>query len=697
MDGISLHQLAFDGHWHELSRVSLGDAALREKMANMREIAQRLEGRRFKVRVWLPADQIIRKASEISAQDTRAKETEARQILEKITPHSGSDFAVAINTPAEGDPTWIAGARNKTMHEAFAFAKRHGFVATAYSTKDPIEGFAEKPYFRLPPNRIKTVGLGVAAAALAGSLVTAAVLFRISDPYLWWETPPVVADFAPFQTPDPALDRSQENILPVALARPEFTAVTAIATQTLHDPLPYVPARRLDATAQDFIDEPSVRFTETYDVTYTNMRENLRFSLPLELEPIAPASAADRPPAIGLYNVLTEIIPFLQPDIAPDSPDIFVTENTDQPNIGTVPVTVASIRFVLETLPALATTISYGLQRELENSFGITLQDLPKELPTVLADTQVVQVIRGLPELLPKLRSGAEIPPQVAVLEIQPVVTIVETIPADPETIATAARGFAIIQGRPEIVPVRRVIPPPPVDPVVAEIAAQPELATPAEAGDEVAVIEIATAEQQVNPPEFTGTIPVVAGQPDRLPILRSGDAIPDQLPVETAAIDPAVALANSLRAKRRPAAIANIPAPGDPMLSDAAPALAVVPAHRNAGFSANAARIIELTSNRPRAVAPVVPADPQTVNLPTTASVARAATIDNGINLRKTSLIGIFGTADHRNVLIRMSGGRMLQLSLGDRFSGWQVVAIGEDSVRIQKGNRTEILRMPN
>ncbi|MCF6305872.1 MAG: hypothetical protein L3J33_10935, partial [Rhodobacteraceae bacterium] len=700
-----LHQLAFDGHWHELARVGLNDAALREKMANMREIAQRLEGRRFKVRVWLPADQIVLKASEISAQEPRAIETQARQVLEKTTPHSGGDFAVAVSPPNDGDQTWVAGARVKTMFEAFAFAKSHGFNATVYSTKDQVEGFAEKPYFRLPPNRVKTIGLGVAALTLAGSLVAAGVAFRIADPYLWWETPPVVADFAPFQTPDPSINKSQDNILPITLAGPVFNAITPISTLTLRDPLPYLPARQLDATAQDFIEQPIARFSETFDVSFSIMNENLRFSLPLELEAIAPPSAADRPPAIGLYNLLTEITPFLQPDIAPDTPDIFVSKTIDQTKNAVAPITVASIRFVLEPLPALATTISYSLQRELADSFGITLQDLPAELPTVLAETQVVRVIRGLPELLPKLRSGAEIPPQVAVLELQPVVTIIETIPADPEAIATAARGFAIIQGRPEIVPVRRAIPPPPVDPVVAEIAPEPELETPAETGDQTAEIEIAAAGQAVDLPEFTGTIAVVAGRPDLLPILRSGDAIPDPLPaeeqpqetVEIAAIDPAVALANSLRAKRRPAAIANIPAPVDPMLSDAAPALAVVPAHRNASSAANAARIIELASNRPRAVAPVVPADPQTVNLPTRASVARAATIDNGINLRKTSLIGIFGTADHRNVLIRMSGGRMLQLSMGDTFSGWRVVAIGADSVRIQKGNRTEILRMPN
>ncbi len=721
MDGISLHQLAFDGHWHELARVGLNDAALREKMANMREIAQRLEGRRFKVRVWLPVDQILRKATEISAQEPRARENEARQVLEKITPHSRVDFAVAVNSPIEGDQTWVAGARIKTMQEAFAFAKSHGFKATDYSTRNPVEGFLDKPYFKLPIDRLKVIGLGVAAVALTGSLVAAGVTFRLADPYLWWETPPEVVDFAPFQNPDLAIDKSQDNILPGMLDRPVFSTIANISSLSMRDPLPYVPARRLDATAQDYIDEPFVRFTETYDISFSSMNENLRFSLPLELEGIQPPSGPDRPPAIGLYNVLSQMVQVSPPLMPPETHDVAINTSVDQTIVGAVPVTVASIRFVLEPLPSMVATMPYGLQNELADNFGINIQDLPINLPTVLTDSQVVRVVRALPDILPRLRSGAEIPPQVAVLEIQRGVIVVETIPADAETIATAARGFRIVEGQPEIIPARRAIPPPPVDPVVNEIAAQPELASPLESQADTPSVDIAVAEQTGELPAFSGTIAVVAGRPDLLPVLRSGEDIPDQLPpnpepetetqpetsetpvdeqqatVEIAAIAPAIVLANSLRAKRRPDGIGNIPAPIDPMLSDAAPAVAVVSAHRNAGSAANAARIVALTSNRPRAVAPRVPVDPQTVNLPTTASVARAATIDNGINLRKTSLIGIFGSADHRNVLIRLASGRMLQLTMGDRFSGWRVVAIDADSVRIQKGNRTEILRMPN
>ena len=216
--------------------------------------------------------------------------------------------------------------------------------------------------------------------------------------------------------------------------------------------------------------------------------------------------------------------------------------------------------------------------------------------------------------------------------------------------------------------------------------------------------IDVASVELDAITLLQNGAIQLVSGQPDRLPILRSGRAIPEPVPedqedqtTENTEVDPAIAEANALRPRRRPQAVIDLEAPINPMLSDAAPAIAQRPDHRNSGSEANAARIAEIARDRPRAVAPRVPADPQTVNLPTSASVQRAATIENGINLRKTSLIGIFGTADARDVLIRLASGRILQVGLGDSFSGWRVVAISDDSIRIQKGNRTEILRMPN
>ncbi len=88
----------------------------------------------------------------------------------------------------------------------------------------------------------------------------------------------------------------------------------------------------------------------------------------------------------------------------------------------------------------------------------------------------------------------------------------------------------------------------------------------------------------------------------------------------------------------------------------------------------------------------------PRTVNpkIPTTASVARQATIDNAINLRKLNLIGVYGTPANRRALVRLPSGRYKKLKVGDRLDGGKVVAIGDSELRYQKRGNNLTLKMP-
>ena len=99
------------------------------------------------------------------------------------------------------------------------------------------------------------------------------------------------------------------------------------------------------------------------------------------------------------------------------------------------------------------------------------------------------------------------------------------------------------------------------------------------------------------------------------------------------------------------------------------------------------AASTVEAGSFQPKAVKP---------EIPTTASVARQATIDNAINLRKFNLIGVYGTPTNRRALVRLPGGRYKKLKVGDRIDGGNVVAIGDSELRYQKRGKNVTLRMP-
>jgi len=91
--------------------------------------------------------------------------------------------------------------------------------------------------------------------------------------------------------------------------------------------------------------------------------------------------------------------------------------------------------------------------------------------------------------------------------------------------------------------------------------------------------------------------------------------------------------------------------------------------------------------SFQPKTVAP---------KIPSTASVARQATIDNAINLRRLNLIGVYGTPANRRALVRLPSGRYKKLKVGDRLDGGKVIAISDSELRYQKKGRNVTLAMP-
>lgn len=74
---------------------------------------------------------------------------------------------------------------------------------------------------------------------------------------------------------------------------------------------------------------------------------------------------------------------------------------------------------------------------------------------------------------------------------------------------------------------------------------------------------------------------------------------------------------------------------------------------------------------------------------IPSSASVARTATMKNALNLGRVNLIGVYGSSSSRRALVRMGNGRYVKVSVGDRLDGGQVVAISDTRLVYQKGGR--------
>lgn len=730
-DGISLHQLAFDGHWHELSRVALNDAALRERLSNMRSVAINLEGRQFKARIWLPAEQIL----ELSVHLSGATEAEQRaQALREVATTRGgkpADFLVAIGAKADDGQTAVAAVRILTLKEAKHFAKSHGFTARGFSTRTRLAGFPEAPVFVMPVEKKRLAGLAIVAASAAAIVIGGGYTFYKADPFSLWELPPTTADFAPFQQPNPGIERAQAPALPAASATAvPVPAIAALTSDPAHQALPYLPPRQLTADAQESILAPTPPAPETATPAL-HLTAPIAVNWPQPVAPLARPAPADATPSVGFINLVSSIAAL--PALTPDSPPALPAAGASY-RAATKPLTVANTSFFLEPLPAMATRLSPDALAAFAQRSGLSIAQLSQMAqPLLLIESKVIKATPGLPPILPRLRSGRPIPAQVAP-PAAPVTQPAVATPTGPAPLFTVVNGkpditpplrpsppevvppaevlpYRLIEGAPDLRPLLRPVVPSPTPPPSSEEPAAPieESTAPAapititvpdtgpDTGTAIAAA-VSAAIEDATPAEAEGGFTLQEGQPALLPQLRSGAAIPALVFANAAPqnLDPATAAANALRPRRRPRAIIELPAPIDPMISSAAPASAARPNHRNATSAANVARITELAANRPRVTAPTVPADPQTVNLPTTASVARAATIENAINLRKTNLLGIYGTEDNRTALIRLSSGRLLRVQRGQSFSGWNVVAITTNAVRVQKRNREEILRLP-
>ncbi len=83
--------------------------------------------------------------------------------------------------------------------------------------------------------------------------------------------------------------------------------------------------------------------------------------------------------------------------------------------------------------------------------------------------------------------------------------------------------------------------------------------------------------------------------------------------------------------------------------------------------------------------------------SVPSSASVAKAATDRNVLKLRDINLIGVFGSPSQRRALVRLPSGRLIKVKAGDRLDGGKVAAIGQNELRYVKRGKNITLAMPS
>ncbi|WP_323771371.1 hypothetical protein [Antarctobacter sp.] len=153
-----------------------------------------------------------------------------------------------------------------------------------------------------------------------------------------------------------------------------------------------------------------------------------------------------------------------------------------------------------------------------------------------------------------------------------------------------------------------------------------------------------------------------------------------------------------SIRPTMRPVTVQEQAEVDAPDATDQAVARSLVPVGRPRNMEAIVDRADRSIAPSPVQTAAVAAVAPRTVapKIPSSTSVARSATLENAINLKKINLIGVYGASDNRRALVRLANGKYQKVKVGDRLDGGQVTAIGDEDLRYSKGSRNVTLTIP-
>ncbi len=379
----------------------------------------------------------------------------------------------------------------------------------------------------------------------------------------------------------------------------------------------------------------------------------------------------------------------LAPDVMPETPMIAAPDLLpgidDDLDLEPLPVTPTAID--PETvLPSPEENESFYARTGIwQRPPVITLPDPNPQLQEVIFAglDQVISshdaILLATPDFLP----SADLPNADNTAHVERLTVEDLVVPSPEGTIAPY--GAVVFAGPPPIVPRQR-----PIEPTVL-----PEAAT----GTGEALAEILPDAEGVIAPGAVDTALLAAFRPET----RPGDL---QEQYERAVLGGITFQElGGIRPATRPQSVQELAVvesgvdltPGDASgASELAIPVSMVPPSRPSNIAALVAAAEAAGNSGP--VPPVAANQSDTVQpqIPTSASVTRAATEENAINLRRINLIGVSGAASNRRALVRMPSGRFVTVEVGDRLDGGRVAAIGEDALQYVKSGRTITLEVP-
>ncbi|RBW61811.1 hypothetical protein [Ruegeria sp. A3M17] len=704
--GISLHHHS-DGDWFCIGEVALDAPDLNTQIIALRDQGFALEND-LNCKLVIPADQVrfLSVSTEGLSPEESAEKVQAE--LTEATPYTLDELA--FDTATVGPTTHIAAVARQTLDEARTFAAEHGFVPVQYSTPIEGQGFPSEPRFEIdtPDTVIAAEPFEVEDSAKTDEGPIADTIADSKTPTEFPSAPDTTGAVETVEVEESA----KENEAPADRAIAETEDQTEIpsapyATAAVEPVEGEEPARENDGPSIHAIADTGTP-TEFRSAPNVNIAAERKATLPINRYTVPAAAAA------------------LVAGIALTVWSLTGSDDTEP--------SVAEAVSIKETVPNLVLDEQIAQTQEVDGDPELEFE--PEAVATAPEEE---------PQTEPVEETAADLSAtEAAILEALNVApTQVEPVGQEPEpTEISSLAGIEIFAPEPLPDPVlesaedlylasldstdlsQDAVALPPVSSFETDLPFE-QNALPAQAGVQYELDErglvTPSAEGTLNP---DGVV-VYLGRPAKVP-----PAVPVRFEQEPIEEDPTARLAQKrpnprpanllesferqqlggrtreelavLRPKLRPKSLQS-----SPRIDETPTALAVVrvprPKTRPAGLARPASTNTstanlgstaavnqssdEAGSFQPKAVAP---------KIPSTASVARQATIDNALNLRKLNLIGVYGTPANRRALVRLPSGRYKKLKVGDRLDGGNVIAIGDSELRYQKRGRNLTLKMP-
>ena len=464
------------------------------------------------------------------------------------------------------------------------------------------------------------------------------------------------------------------GILLIMLALAAGLSSFYVSWQQDEEAAPIETAAASDATAPETADLPAPE-----DEMLADLQD------PADLAPETPIAEAppESPSADGV--VMTAEDPNAAPAAEPTAEPAPATAIAGDPAPANAPANEAQDEIFLSgsdrppapvdaaALPApTARADAAPLPQQPPPPFGTVYQfdenGLIRPTPEGIATPEGVLLFAGSPALLPPSRPESITAAARAAEQAASPTAIPAAAPAADPT-ATATEPAVIV----------------PSDPALADARPLPRPANLAPAPAETAVDDGAALAPQIDPriatirpavrPESIAAAAVAAGAIAPTTASANGSLA---LIAPEGAVTP-IGLTISRRPAERPQDI------------NRAVEAAVAAAIRQPEPEPPSAEVTPETEEEPELAAAAAP------RIPSSANVAKQATIRNAINLREMNLIGVYGTSSQRYALVRNPNGRYVKVEVGDRLDGGRVAAITASEVRYEKRGRMVVLALPN